>query len=321
MRSVAYWAEGMARTLPVLINRSGGTAAAMGDSLGEQIEAAFAQAGQQIELHVLDGDEIADAVRDCAHAPVVVIGGGDGTISAAASVLARAPAAMAILPLGTRNHLARQLGVPLDLPDAASLAVNGQRRRVDVGAAGERVFVNNASFGIYTRFVRQRDARGGPKWLSTLRATWHVLRHMRAQFFPLRIDGSRRMLESPLLFIGNNRYSMDPGHVGERESLTDGRLSVYAVSARKPHQLIGFAARALLGLANPERDFDACADAREVIIGGEGWIEGALDGELTDLRLPLRLRSLPNALGVVTPREMAKAGAAATSVERTLPDH
>lgn len=293
----------MSRTLPVLINRSGGTAAAFGDALEDRVREAFAATGATLDLRLMEGDEIADAVRTHAHAGIVAVGGGDGTMAAAASALARSHAALAILPLGTRNHLARQLGVPLDLAEAAQLAVGGQRRRIDLGQAGSRIFVNNASFGLYTRFVRRRDSARGPKWLGTLPAAWHVLRNMRAQYFPLRIDRQRITLSTPLLFIGNNPYSFESGHIGDRESLTDGELAVYAVAARQPRQLMGFALRALIGLARPERDFEHFTEAREVIIEGEGWIEGAFDGELAQLPLPLRLRSLPNALGVVTPRE------------------
>lgn len=297
----------MARTLPVLINRFGGAAAAFGGRLENEVRQAFAATGAAIDLQLLDGDEIADAARAHARAGVVVVGGGDGTMAAAASALARSHAALAILPLGTRNHFARQLGVPLDLTEAAKLAIGGQRRRIDLGQAGGRVFVNNASFGIYTRFVRKRDSGKGPKWLGTLPATWHVLRNMRAQHFPLRIDRERITLNTPLLFIANNPYSLERGHIGERESLTDGALAIYSVAARGPGQLIGFAVRALCGLARPERDFEHFLEAREVIIEGEGLIEGAFDGELDQLALPLRLRSLPNALGVVTPREVALA--------------
>jgi diacylglycerol kinase family enzyme len=129
---------------------------------------------------------------------------------------------------------------------------------------------------------------------------------MRAQHFPLRIDGKANPTETPLLFIGNNEYSIEPGHLGERETLTDGHLSVLAVAAQRPHQLLAFAARALVGLARPERDFVEFANAGEVTIEGRGWIEGAFDGELEWMQLPLTLRSLPNALGVVTPREAAQ---------------
>lgn len=309
----------MARTIPVLINRFGGTAAAMGETLASAVEEAFAATGRDISLHILDGDSIADATRRHAGAPLVVVGGGDGTIGAAAGALVHTSSALAVLALGTRNHFARQLGLPLDLVSAAQLAVSGQRRRIDIGAAGDRVFVNNASFGIYTRFVRLRDRGRGPKWLSTIPATWHVLRRMRSQRFALRVDGERCDLLTPLLFIGNNEYSIVLGHLGERESLEDGRLSVCSVAARSPRQLLAFAARALVGLARPERDFAEFATARRVDIVGEGTIEGAFDGELALMPLPLRLRSLPAALGVVTPRETVPIeGARITSESRTL---
>jgi diacylglycerol kinase family enzyme len=293
----------MASTLPVLINRAGGAAAALGDALGEALELAFSNAGHAIELELLDGGDMADAIARHRGKPRVVVGGGDGTLGCAAGVLANSPTALAILPLGTRNHLARQLGIPLDLDEAVDVAVGGQRRRIDLGAAGQKVFINNASFGIYTRFVRHRDRRKGPKWLGTVPAAWHVMRHMRAQYFALAIDGQRRSIVTPLLFVGNNHYSIEPGEFGDRDALDDGQLSLYAVAARRSFELVGFALRALVGLARPERDFVECASAAEVAIEGQGWIEAALDGEPEWLPLPLALRSLPSALGVVTPRE------------------
>jgi diacylglycerol kinase family enzyme len=298
----------MARTIPVLINRSGGTAAAMGDTLASAVDAAFSDTGRDIALELLDGGQIAEAARRHAGAPLVIVGGGDGTIAAAATALAHTSSALAVLPLGTRNHFARQLGLPLDLAEAARLALSGQRRRIDIGAAGDRIFINNASFGIYTRFVRMRDRSRGPKWLGTIPATWHALRHMRAKRFSLQIDGDERELLSPLLFVGNNEYSIALGNLGHREKLDDGRLSVRAVSAQLPLQLLAFAARALVGLARPERDFEEFASARQIVIAGEGQIEGAFDGELALLPLPLKLRSMPSALGVVTPRETALSG-------------
>ena len=296
----------MVQPLPVLVNRAGGTAAAMGDALGAGIEAAFAEAGRAIVLELLEPAQIPSALLRHAGAPVIVVGGGDGTLGAAAAALAHSTTALAILPLGTRNHLARQLGVPLDLPGAARLSVTGQRRRIDLGTAGTRMFVNNVSFGIYARFVRQREARDGPKWLSSIPAAWHALRNLRAQTFALSVDGRAGRLATPLLFVGNNPYSMQAGSVGERETLNDGKLALYAVAAQRSHQLLGFGVRALLGLARPERDFQAVLEADEIVIEGHGLIEGAFDGELEVMALPLRLRSLPGALGVVAPREPAE---------------
>ncbi len=307
----------MARKIPVLINRSGGTAAAMGDSLAELVTEAFAAAGRDITLELLDGGEIAEAARRHAGAPLIVVGGGDGTIAAAAAELVHTVSALAVLPLGTRNHFARQLAVPQDLAAAARLAVSGQRRRIDIGKAGDRVFVNNASFGIYTRFVRLRESRRLPKWIAAARAAWHILRRMRAQRFVLRLDGERQELVTPLLFVGNNEYSIALGRLGRRESMRDGRLSVCAVSAQMPLRLLAFATRAMVGLARPERDFEEFATVRDLVIEGEGHIEGAFDGELALMPLPLKLRSLPAALGVVTPREaLSQTSALVTAASR-----
>ena len=300
--------------MPVLINRSGGTAAALGDTLEERVNAAFAGTGMHIELELLDGDELKPALKRHSGAPVIAIGGGDGTIGTAAAQLSESTTAMAILPLGTRNHLAKQLGVPLDLDSAAKLAVDGQRRRIDLGRAGTRVFVNNASFGLYTRFVRKRDGGPWPRWRGSLHAAWHVLRNMRAQFFALRIDGSVREIVTPLLFIGNNEYSMDLGSLGERDSLVEHTLSLCAVSDKGAAQMISLAVRGLLGMAEPSRDFVEHARAREIVIEGNGSIEGTFDGELAVLPLPLRIRSLPNALGVITPRECAPPERALTRI-------
>ncbi len=293
----------MSSAIPVLINRNGGTAAALGDSLAETITDAFAKAGRTIALELLDPQEIPDALRGYLSEPVVVVGGGDGTIGTAAAVLANSMTALAILPLGTRNHLARQLGVPLDLPGAAAVAVSGQRRRIDLGRANGRVFINNASFGLYTRFVREREAGDRHSYRRMVRAAWQVVRHMRAQFFCLRIDGRRQNIATPLLFIGNNEYSLEIGNIGQRESLTDHQLSLLALPDKGPLQMLGFALRTLLGAGEPERDFLEYGRAGEVVIEGTGSIEGTFDGEVVVLPLPLHLRTLPNALGVVTPRE------------------
>lgn len=304
----------MSRRLPVLINRAGGTAAAMGFPLADEIRSAFRDCGREIELHFVEGEEIGLAASHYSICPRIVVGGGDGTLSSAAARMVGGEAALAILPLGTRNHLARQLGIPLDVHEAVRTAVTGLRKRIDIGSAGERVFLNNASFGLYTRFVRARDGRRGPKWLRSLPAVWHALRHMQAQRFAARIDERREVLTTPLLFIGNNRYSIAPGHLGERDSLDDGLLSISALAATTPAQMLGFAARALVGLADPRSDFEVFSTAREIVIEGGGSIEAALDGELVRLSLPLHIEVLPGALGVVVPHEPPHAfGAAAPS--------
>jgi diacylglycerol kinase family enzyme len=287
--------------IPVIVNSSGGTASAAGDRLAERLSASFAAAGLAIDLHLIAPGKLAWHLDRVAGAPLVVVGGGDGTLGRAAGVLAKARSALGILPLGTRNHLAAQLGIPDDLGEAARVIAAGRRMRMDLGCAGGRVFINNASVGLYSRLVLAREEMPGPKWLGTIPAAWHVLRRLHAQLLDLSIGGTRRSLRTPLLFIGNNRYALDRGRLGERDSLADGELSFYAVAPRTPVQLLAMALRIVAGRANHGRDFLALTSAPSARLGGTGHVEIALDGEVDHLPLPLEFHSLPQALEVIVP--------------------
>ena len=295
----------MTEPIAVIVNTSGGTASSLGDKLEATVREAFA--GFDIDLHLVEGKGIAEAVKGVAGRPVVAIGGGDGTQGSAAAMFANSETVQLVLPLGTRNHLAKQLGMPAGLAEAAKVARDGKSEAIDLAKAKvdncERVFVNNASIGLYTRLVRERDKRWGPKWLGTIPATWIVLRTLRAKALDLTIDGKAERVVTPLLFIGNNRYSLDAGSVGERESLSDGVLSLFVVARQSPLALIGFALRALIGRADPERDFCALAEAREVTVEGSGSIDVAFDGEVEHMTLPLTFAIMPGALKVLVPKD------------------
>ena len=294
----------MSEPVVVIVNKSGGTASSLGDKLEATVREAFG--GQEIELRLVEGNEIAEAVKSVAGRSVVAIGGGDGTQGTAAATFANSDTAQLVLPLGTRNHLAKQLGMPADLAEAAKVAGEGKLQNIDLAKANdasrERVFVNNASIGLYTKLVRERDKRWGPKWLGTIPATWIVLRTLRAKSVHLTIDGKAEQVVTPLLFIGNNRYSLDAGSVGQRTSLSDGVLSLFVVAQQTPLALIGFALRALLGKADVTRDFGALADAKEVTIEGRGEVDVAFDGEVERMALPLTFTIMPGALKVLVPK-------------------
>ena len=294
----------MSERIAVIVNTSGGTAAALGEKLEAMLRDAFA--GQDIDLHLVEGKDIAETVKGVAGRSVVAIGGGDGTQGSAAAALAGSDTAQIVLPLGTRNHLAKQLGMPVGLAEAAQVARGGRIVAIDLAKGGDHVFVNNASIGLYTKLVRERDKRWGPKWLGTIPATWIVLRTLRAKALHLTIDGKAERVVTPLLFIGNNRYSLDAGSVGERVSLSDGVLSLFVVARQSPLALIGFALRALLGRADEERDFCALGEAREVTVEGAGSIDVAFDGEVERMTLPLTFTIMPGALKVLVPRDVPK---------------
>jgi diacylglycerol kinase family enzyme len=254
----------------------------------------------------MQGSAIAAAVGRLAKAPLVAVAGGDGTMGCAAQARVESGGgALAILPLGTRNHLARELGIPLDLAGAAQVAVTGATARIDLARVNDVIFVNNVSVGFYPLLVRWREAeqrRGFPKWLATLPAGWAALRRLRHHRMYLRTDGAEKRVRTPILFVGNNRYTLDAGQVGRRAALDDGTLSVFAVAARSRLGLLWFALRILLGRADPERDFDALGECRQLRVESRsGLIDLAIDGELVPMPPPLQFEVLPRALEVRVP--------------------
>jgi diacylglycerol kinase family enzyme len=302
---------GAASPIPVIINRAGGTAAALGNSLPDRIVAAFAAAGAVADVRLVDGKDIAAAVRALANAPVIVVGGGDGTLGSAAHARVESGGGdFGILPLGTRNHLASELGIPPDLEQAAAIVVGGVTRRIDLATVNDVGFVNNASVGLYPLLVRWRDVqrgrRGLPKWLATLPAAWATLRRLPHHRLRLTTGAGARGITTPLLFVGNNRYILERGRLGERVALDDGLLSVFAVGAHTRAGMVWMAIRTLLGFSDPERDFAALGDMAAFSLSSRSsHIDIALDGEVRRMSTPLRFAVRPGALKVIAPQPSA----------------
>src|SRR5687768_14742182 len=135
------------RQIVVILNARAGSAR---DSLAHEVADRFSERGVGIALRVVDGAALGEVTRESLRqgASVIVAGGGDGTISTVASILADSGADLGVLPLGTLNHFAKDLRIPLEMPDAIETIVHGHTMRVDVGEVNGRRFVNNSSLGV-----------------------------------------------------------------------------------------------------------------------------------------------------------------------------
>lgn len=293
--------------LPVLVNRGGGAASKTGDRLPELLSHAFAAAGSEADIRMLTAPQLAQAIERAAqeHARIVVAGG-DGTIAAAAQMLVGTDTELSILPLGTLNHFAQDLGISADLSDSARLAVAGQARSIDVGEVNGRTFINNASIGLYSFMVRNREdiraRHGWPKWLAMLPASWAALAQLHHHRLHIDVGLGEDTVITPLLCVGNNRYSLEGGAIGCRDSLSDGKLSIYAVSPASRLGLLWCGVRALLGLVDPMRDFQTLGETQALTVRSSARaIEIALDGEVQWLELPLAFRTRAGSLKVVAP--------------------
>lgn len=254
------------------------------------------------------GCDMATAVAAQAGQPLVVVGGGDGTLGCAAGALVEAgsQATLGILPLGTRNHLAGELNLPADLAAVARLIADGPRRRIDVGRVNGHHFVNNASIGFYPEMVQRREALQRrahlPKWLANVPAAWTTLKRARHHRLRLTLDGERTPVRTPLLFVGNNRYLLDRRSLGRRERLDEGVLSLFAVGPRHRVGLVGLALRTLVGRVDEDTDYAALGATRAFTVRLRRDHKAvALDGEVVRIAGPLRFECLPQALEVAAP--------------------
>jgi diacylglycerol kinase family enzyme len=296
----------MAHKLLVLLNASAGSA---GDLAS--IERAFADLGAQPIVRVFTKETCGGAMAEVARAAgdgsfaydALVVGGGDGTIGAAAAAVAGTHVPLGILPMGTLNHFARDLGLPLRLPEAARVAAEGTERRVDVGLVNGRVFVNNSSIGIYPFLVagrtREQRRRGLGKMAATAIAVARALRRSHWRRCTVTANGEKRSVRTACIFVGNNFYDLT--RLGSRARLDEGALSIHIVKRQSWLGLIILPIIVGLGRARPERDIETIAAKDAVIASRKRHLRVAIDGEAVILSTPLRYESLPGRLIVRCP--------------------
>lgn len=228
------------------------------------------------------------------------VAGGDGTIRCVAEVLAGTGVPMVVVPAGTRNHFARELGLEtLDHTVAAVRA--GHVRRVSVGQVNDRTFVNNASIGMYPDMVRRRERQESrrSKALAGVYAAADVLRQGR----PVEVCVDGTDLQAWLVFVGNGRYGDGFIDLVDRDSLESDVLDVRVVRADRRLARARVAAALLAGRLRSS-PLIVTREAAELPLGVEGRrIDVALDGEVMTLEAPLTCCVRPGALSVVAPPE------------------
>ncbi|MCL6728760.1 diacylglycerol/lipid kinase family protein [Sphingomonas hankyongi] len=292
--------------VPVLLNRGGGAVAADGQ-IAEKVRTALAEAGVDADIDLIDGGDYEVRCRSAAERgdPVVVVGGGDGTVSAAASVLAGTNTRLGVLPLGTLNHFARDLGIPTDIAEAARLIAAGQDRQVDIGDMNGRTFINNSAIGLYPLMVVDRDVQrkrlGRSKRLAMLVASARTLLRFNHQRLTLQANDEQARVDTPLLFVGNNDYRLDIGGAGQRDSLEDGQLFVLVMRKKTRRGLIAASIRALLNRTRPDDMVRIEGVQRLRVASRRSMLPVSLDGEVVQAKTPLEYTIRRKALRVIVP--------------------
>ncbi len=258
----------------LLINPRAGTDRPTATELAEAARA------RGIEAHVLnEGEDLVELARS-ADAEVLGAAGGDGSVASVASVAVERDLPFVVVPYGTRNHFARDLGLELDAVGALA-AFEGEERGVDVGRAGERRFLNNVSLGLYATLVHRREHhRRQRQLLAGLRALGRSVRSRPGVW--AKVDGEP--VQARVLLVASNAYELSLLSIGERERLDEGRLYLYTANGVLP------------------RTWDARNGERFELDVPGGKVSAAIDGEPVELETPLELAVEPRALRVLLPR-------------------
>jgi diacylglycerol kinase family enzyme len=255
--------------------------------------------------------DIAARARQAAgRGDVLVAAGGDGTVGTIAGVAVEAGATLGVLPLGTLNHFAKDLGIPLDLDQAVGAIVTGAPREIDVAEVNGRIFINNSSVGIYPRMVWERDAeqrRGRRKWTAFGIAVVRTWRRYRMVVARIAVDGSQTTVRTPFVFVGNNEYKAEGFELGGRTTLDEGRLSIFLAPECGRFELLSLPLRALVKRLDGGAPFSAFRAETLTVDVPYPRVSVALDGEVAVMRPPLVYCVRPLALRIIAPPRAAAA--------------
>ena len=299
------------RRVHVVLNRGGRVVERGPETVQVEVKRAFDQAGVGADITIVAGSDLpatlerARRAAEAGEIDAVVVGGGDGSISCAAGVLADTGVLMGVLPLGTLNHFSKDLGVPQDLEGAAATIARGHFRAVDAAEVNGRVFVNNSVLGVYPYMVIERERRrrlhGLGKWVAMSLAFARMLWRFPRRRLKLKIAGEDASYRTPLLFVGVNEYRMDRLELRRTSGMDRGQLWLFVAKHQHSWSFLRFALRAAYGGLEQEGDFDLHRGPEANVRTRASRVPVACDGEVVRMQSPLLYRVRPKALMVLAP--------------------
>lgn len=241
-----------------------------------------------------------NAIRS--HPDIMIAAGGDGTVSAVASQLCNTAIVLGVLPVGTLNHFAKDLGLPSDIQSCAAIILKGNKSKIDVAELNGRSFINNSAVGFYPELVAERDqkikTKGWNKWFSLLIAACKIWFKFPLMSFELMIEGKVISVKSPLVFIGNNNYKLEDAF--NRPSLTHAILCVYILKSQSRLAILKGLWQVMRRGFCQAFDLEAYQVDSLILQSQHKKIKVAVDGELMYIAPPLRYSMQPQALWVIT---------------------
>ncbi|KQW93859.1 diacylglycerol kinase [Massilia sp. Root418] len=283
------------------------------------IESVLREAGRQFQLTVIDQPDTIDQVaaqlagQAAAAGGVLVAAGGDGTINAVARQAIAHGCAFGVLPQGTFNYFGRTHGIPEDLSEAVHALLAARVHPVQVGMVNDRVFLVNASIGLYPRLLEEREHDkkqfGRSKLVAVLSAVKTILTPHRRLRLVLQIDGELRRLRTATFFVGNNRLQMEQvGMPPLGAAVEDGRLAAVAPRTKGKLGMLWLMLHGALGRLGHMNQADELAtfsftrmQVKVRTLARRRKVKVATDGEVTYMSNPLEFRVMKEQLLLLKP--------------------
>jgi diacylglycerol kinase family enzyme len=234
-----------------------------------------------------------------------IAAGGDGTIHHVLQPLVHTEAVLGVIPIGTYNHFARDLGIPLDWRSALKVALTGELRQIDAARVNDQFFVNNLSMGLYPELVARREEKGRdyPRWKARLQAAYITLRKYPHVTVAVESEHHQEVIRTHVFMVSNNSYDLSRiGIQAPRSNLEEGRLSVYWLPHTPRWQLMKFVARFLAGRVREVPGFRSFRTLRMRVQSSRPHLHVGVDGEVFTMPTPLSITIVPQSLLVRVPR-------------------
>lgn len=272
----------------------------------QALESAAREAALEV-VHLGRDVNVTEVIRERMRRGVglFVAAGGDGSVNHVIQPLVNSDAVLGVIPAGTYNHFAKDMGIPLDWHEALDVVFDGETRQIDTARVNERYFVNNLSMGLYPDLVRRREAKGRdyPRWKARLQAfygTFHQYRHIT---FTVETEHHQEVISTHVFMVSNNSYDLSRiGIEAPRSAMNEGRLSVYWLPHLPRYQLMKFAAHYLAGRVTTAPGFRSFRTARMRVHSRHPRLRAGLDGEVFTFETPIVVTSVPQSLLVKVPR-------------------
>jgi diacylglycerol kinase family enzyme len=307
----------------VLLNvRSGGRD---GQETRELIARLLRESGRAHELIALErGTDVGATARRAAQQAldaqgILVAAGGDGTVNAVAQAAHDSGCALGVLPQGTFNYFARTHRIPTDTEPAVRALLHARAVPVQVGLVNDRVFLVNASLGLYPQLLEDREqfkARlGRNRVVALIAAAATLLREHRGLRLGIELDGQQREVRASTLFVGNNRLQLEQVGIEEHRAIDDGHVAAVMLKPVGTLTMLGLMLRGALGTLGDAEHVESFRfrqmTVRPWLPYGTRRAKVAFDGEIVRLRTPLTLRVSPRPLHLMLPREAHEGDSAA----------